>query len=83
MREVGEASDGGKLLRISTACLPSTAPTIIDVKMVRRALYTALLLRAMAMGGQHALTRTCNGRGTTKDKKVCMFGVSYVAGCLD
>lgn len=50
---------------------PSTTPIIIDVKVIRRALYTALSLRAMAMGNQHALTRTCSGQvvsGRAKDR---------------
>ena len=67
MREAGEASDGvDRSSQISTTCLPSTAPTIIDVKVICRALYTALSLRAMTVRSQHALTRTSAAAGCVR-----------------
>ena len=67
-------------MRISTGCLPNTAPMIIDLKMMQRALAlgTALSLRAIEIGSQHALSRTCRQDvfGMTKDQKWFVCGAS-------
>lgn len=43
MRNVGEASDDGQLCCIPAGCLPNTTLMIIGLKLIRRALCTAVV----------------------------------------